>query len=269
MLEVEPIFFKEPFSAEILSIQSKLQPAQFTQKDSPFTPRMLTYYDSKELLFNASEKGKKRLFSGDQFFWLHILNEVAKLGYNQIENLQIIKFLFENRLVFDSKMKKFNFLEYVLATIIYTGIEHHLKIDEEGSYSIFSYHNLDRLVEGNFITRASHINIALGPIANTIWKRSVGEEIKFKKPTKPIIAHSDKELLELIHNEEYESVEIIKKKDKEYLIRVIEKEPVSNKRDLHQMLSSMKFGTVTLKYNGDTGNPTTIIKETTIKRKKH
>jgi DNA-binding transcriptional MerR regulator len=124
--EFKPLISKEPFSADFLKVLQQLTRPMFTQKDTPFSPRMLTYYDSKELLLYGSDKGKKRLFTAEQFFWISILSETAKLGYSLLENLQAIKYKFEHTEVLDGNLDKFNFLQYTLAYIIHNRQQHHL-----------------------------------------------------------------------------------------------------------------------------------------------
>src|SRR5687767_9102023 len=101
--EFKPLIDRNPFPNEFLYILNKVKEPLFTQKDTPFSPRMLTYYDSKDLLLYGSEKGKKRLFSAEQLFWIYILNEITKLGYSNIENLQAIKYKFEKTEVLDGR----------------------------------------------------------------------------------------------------------------------------------------------------------------------
>lgn len=263
--EFKPLISKEPFNADFRTILQQLDHPVFTQKDTHFSPRMLTYYDSKELLLYGSDKGKKRLFTAEQFFWIAILSETAKLGYSLLENLQAIKYKFEHTEVLDGNLDKFHFLQYTLAYIIYNRQEHHLKIAEDGSYSFFTYHNLSRIVQRDFIIDASHIDIALGPIAKTIWKKLTGEDLKFKKPTLPKTNYSNKELFRLIESGNYKTIEIVKKKDGSNLVNVIERQDVKDRQDLARMLNLMSHGEVKIHYHEKVGEPVAITRKRRLK----
>ena len=99
---------------------------------------MLNYYDKKDLLLYATDKGKKRLFTAEQIFWLCILNDIAKLGYTLTGSIQAIRYKFENTEVMDCNVEVFHLLQFMLANIIHPEQEYHLKIDEDGSHTFFT-----------------------------------------------------------------------------------------------------------------------------------
>ena len=266
-MKFKPLVNKVPFDKELIACLDKLKQPAFTQKDTPFSPRMLNYYDSKALLLFASEKGKKRLFTAEQLFWIFILHDTAKLGYTLIENLQDIRHRFENTFVIDSDFNKFTFLQYVLAYIIYNKQEQHLKIDADGSYSFFNYHNLERIFEGDFFLEVSHINISLGPIAKNIWKKLTNIDLEFTKPSISTATYSNKEIIQRLESGDFERIEIVKKKDGTSQVDIVERlEPATN--DLNRAMALMSHGKITINYGDKPGKPVSVIKEKRVKPKK-
>jgi len=210
---------------------------RFKVSDTPFTYRQINSLDANKLLLdNRKNKMDWRRFSFKEIFYLSIIKELRRYGFNDGQFLSLKKAFFSK------EHEYFSDLALLMAWL--RDIKIIMTIDAEMNLSFYLF-----IAFNNFERKTSSlIYVNLNEVINSVCNKlniKTNEYIDDTKLNSALLHNSDtndkeKKILEIIRNKDYRTISISKNSDTEFLVKG-EKVKMIREKELIEMIREKDF----------------------------